>query len=39
MLEKEFLNRKKIDLHCHLDGSLVLKSMSEILGREVRKEA
>ena len=38
MLEKEFLNRKKIDLHCHLDGSLVLKSMSEILGREVRKE-
>ena len=38
MLEKEFLNRPKIDLHCHLDGSLVLKSMSEILGREVREE-
>ena len=38
MLEKEFLNRPKIDLHCHLDGSLVLGSMSEILGREVRKE-
>ena len=35
MLEKDFLNRPKIDLHCHLDGSLVLKSMSEILGREV----
>ena len=38
MLEKDFLNRPKIDLHCHLDGSLVLQSMSEILGREVRKE-
>ena len=38
MLEKEFLNRSKIDLHCHLDGSLVLKSMSEIMGREVREE-
>ena len=38
MLEKEFLNRTKIDLHCHLDGSLVLRSMSEILGREVCKE-
>ena len=38
MLEKEFLNRPKVDLHCHLDGSLVLQSMSEILGREVRKE-
>jgi adenosine deaminase len=38
MLEKEFLHRSKIDLHCHLDGSLVLKSMSEIMGREVREE-
>ena len=38
MLEKDFLNRPKIDLHCHLDGSLVLKSMSEILGREVLEE-
>ena len=38
MLEKEFLNKPKVDLHCHLDGSLVLQSMSEILGREVRKE-
>ena len=38
MLEKEFLNKPKVDLHCHLDGSLVLQSMSEILGREVYKE-
>jgi len=38
MLDKNFLNRAKIDLHCHLDGSLMLKSMSEILGREVREE-
>ena len=38
MLDKNFLNRPKIDLHCHLDGSLALKSMSEILGREVREE-
>ena len=38
MLEKDFLKRPKIDLHCHLDGSLVLQSMGEILGREVRKE-
>ena len=38
MLEKDFLKRPKIDLHCHLDGSLVLQSMGEILEREVRKE-
>lgn len=38
MLIKEFLNRPKIDLHCHLDGSMVLKSMGEILGREVLEE-
>lgn len=37
MLEKDFLNRPKIDLHCHLDGSLTLKSMSEILGRTIHK--
>ncbi len=35
MLDKNFLNRPKIDLHCHLDGSMVLKSLGEILGREV----
>lgn len=38
MLEKEFLNRPKIDLHCHLDGSMILKSMGEILGRDIREE-
>lgn len=38
MLDRNFLNRPKIDLHCHLDGSLALKSMSEILGREVCQE-
>ena len=35
MLTKEFLNKPKVDLHCHLDGSLMLKSMGEILGKEV----
>ncbi len=38
MLDKNFLNRPKIDLHCHLDGSIILNSMGEILGREVREE-
>jgi adenosine deaminase len=28
----------KLELHCHLDGSLTLASMSEILGRPVRPE-
>ena len=35
MLDKNFLNRPKIDLHCHLDGSMTLKSIREILGKEV----
>ena len=35
MLGKDFLNRPKIDLHCHLDGSMTQKSISEILGRNV----
>ena len=37
MLEKEFLMRPKIDLHCHLDGSLTLKSMCEILGKDIQR--
>ena len=37
MLEKEFLMRPKIDLHCHLDGSLTLKSMCEILGEDIQR--
>ena len=36
MLDNNFLKRSKIDLHCHLDGSLTLASISEILGREVQ---
>ena len=38
MLEKDFLNRPKIDLHCHLDGSMILNSMEEILGRKICKQ-
>lgn len=36
MLSENFLNRPKIDLHCHLDGSMTLKGMSEILGKEIK---
>lgn len=35
MLEKNFLKGPKIDLHCHLDGSMTLNSISEILGKDV----
>lgn len=35
MLNKEFLNQPKIDLHCHLDGSMTLESISKLCGREV----
>ena len=35
MFENNFLNMPKIDLHCHLDGSMTQKSISEILGRNV----
>ena len=35
MLEKNFLKDPKIDLHCHLDGSMTLNSISEILGKDV----
>ena len=38
MLDHNFLNRPKIDLHCHLDGSLTLESIREILGKEVSVE-
>lgn len=35
--EKERIkNMPKIDLHCHLDGSMTLKSVERILGREVQ---
>lgn len=35
MLSNEILNMPKIDLHCHMDGSMTRSSISEILGREV----
>ena len=36
MLSNEILNMPKIDLHCHLDGSMTRESISEILGRDVQ---
>lgn len=38
MLDHSFFNRPKIDLHCHLDGSMTLKCIREILGRDVSRE-
>ena len=38
MLNNEILNMPKIDLHCHLDGSMTLQSIREILGRDVQPE-
>ena len=35
MFEKEILNMPKIDLHCHLDGSMTQKGIEKILEREV----
>ena len=35
MLDKKIINGPKIDLHCHLDGSMTLRAISEILGRDV----
>ncbi len=35
MLDINFLNRPKIDLHCHMDGSMTLQSIRDILGRNV----
>lgn len=35
MQEKELKNLAKIELHCHLDGSLTLSSVSELLNRKV----
>lgn len=35
MLSKEMLHMPKIDLHCHLDGSLTQACLSELSGREV----
>lgn len=35
MLDKNFLKMPKIDLHCHLDGSMTQRSIMDILGRDV----
>lgn len=35
MISQKLLEMPKIDLHCHLDGSLTLQSIREILGRPV----
>lgn len=35
MTEKDILNMPKIDLHCHLDGSMTKQGIEKILGREV----
>lgn len=41
-MEEKLINRikamPKIDLHCHLDGSMTLKSVEQILGRKVEPE-
>lgn len=36
MLGNEILKMPKIDLHCHLDGSMTLQSIRELLDREVQ---
>lgn len=38
MLSNEILTMPKIDLHCHLDGSMTLESIRKILGRNVAWE-
>lgn len=35
MTEKEMINMPKIDLHCHLDGSMTKQGIEKILGRKV----
>ena len=37
-LEDIIRRMPKIDLHCHLDGSLTLESVRKITGREVAPE-
>lgn len=34
-MNEKILKMPKIDLHCHLDGSMTLKCIQELLGREV----
>lgn len=37
-MENKILQMPKLDLHCHLDGSMTLESMKNILGRDVQPE-
>ncbi len=37
MLSNKIISLPKIDLHCHLDGSMTRESISEILGRNVKE--
>jgi len=37
-MEQKIKQMPKIDLHCHLDGSMTLESVKHILGREVHPE-
>ncbi|NLL78589.1 MAG: adenosine deaminase, partial [Clostridiales bacterium] len=38
MTAEQIKKMPKLDLHCHLDGSLAIQSIRELLGREVAKE-
>ncbi len=38
MLSEELLKMPKIDLHCHLDGSMARGSICDILGRKVSED-
>ena len=33
-MNQEILKMPKVELHCHLDGSLTLASVREILGKD-----
>ena len=37
-MNQEILNMPKVELHCHLDGSLTLASVREILGKDISPE-
>ena len=37
-MNQEILKIPKVELHCHLDGSLTLASVREILGKDISPE-
>lgn len=37
-MNQEILKMPKVELHCHLDGSLTLASVREILGKDISPE-